>query len=100
MFDEDPRRDAVILADLLREGTVRAVFRALIRNRDEEALAHLRTALGSGVERLDLGEPVFREWLIEVLEYRISPPDDEDLGPTSPFDSGSFTLPMEIEPRA
>jgi hypothetical protein len=94
MFDDDPRRNAIILADLLGDGAVRWVFRALIRDRDDDARQHLATALGPRVAALDLADPVLREALLDALEYRISPPDDEDPGPES---SSERTLPISFE---
>lgn len=94
MFDTDPRTEAMHTVDLLHEGAVRAVFRALIAERDHEAQARLIAEIGPRARSLDLGEPIFREWLLEALEYRISPPDEDDLGLTRP--TGSTTLPFSL----
>lgn len=94
MYDADPRIEAFRIVDQLRDGAVRAVFRALIHDRDHEAQARLVAILGGAARELDLAEPVLREWLLEALEYRISPPDDEDLGITRP--TGAATLAFDL----
>jgi hypothetical protein len=97
MFHDDPRKDACTIAELLAESVVRSVFRALVRERDTEAKVRLMTALGPAAASLDLEDPVFREWFLEALGYRISPPDEEDAGLTRPWGSGSFTLSFGFE---
>ncbi|MEQ1506245.1 MAG: hypothetical protein ABMB14_28700 [Myxococcota bacterium] len=75
---QDPRRLAFAIAGRLGARTLRAVFRALVGGRDDEARARLG-AVPWLPEGWDLADPVFREWLLEAVEYRISPPDlDED----------------------
>ncbi|MEQ1571737.1 MAG: hypothetical protein ABMA64_39275 [Myxococcota bacterium] len=86
----DPRAEALHIVDHLSDGVVRAVFRALIRDRDPEARARLAAA----GQPADVADPDLREWLLEALEYRISPPDDDDLGLTRP--TGSSTLALEL----
>jgi hypothetical protein len=92
MFHDDPRHDACTIADLLPESVVRSVFRALVRDRDTEVKVRLMGALGPSASSLDLEDPVFREWFLEALGYRISPPDEDDVGLTRPTGSGGFTL--------
>jgi hypothetical protein len=92
MFHDDPRQDACTIADMLPESVVRSVFRALVRDRDTEAKVRLMAALGPSAASLELEDPVFREWFLEALGYRISPPDDEDTGLTRFTGSGGFTL--------
>ena len=60
----------------------------------ESYRARLRAALGPAAGDVDLMDPEYREWLLEALEYRISPPDEDDLGLTRP--TGSVTLPFEL----
>lgn len=88
---DDPRRLAVAIAAKLRKGTVRAVFRAMIRGRHDEVAARLRAALGTLPAGCDLRDEMFREWLFDALEYRISPPDDDEDGLTEPYDDDSVS---------
>jgi hypothetical protein len=83
---DDPRRMAMSLAGSLREGTARAVLRAFVRGRDEEAR---RLLSRTGFVDLDawLADPLFLEWLLEGLEYRIAPDVDEsDSADTEPYE--------------
>jgi hypothetical protein len=67
-----PGRAAADLAVRLRPSVVRAVFRALVHDHDAEATARLTAIVGALPPDCDLADP------LDVLEYRISPPDDED----------------------
>ncbi|MEZ4235096.1 MAG: hypothetical protein R3F59_02825 [Myxococcota bacterium] len=84
MFDDDPRRDAWLVARHLPDSAARRLLCDLVRGRDDDARRRLRRVFGAEAELLDLRDGVFREWLLESLEYRISPPDDEDPGPALP----------------
>lgn len=76
----------------LRDGAVRAVFRSLIRDEDSAAMDLLSAALGRGALLIDLSDETFREDLLEALEYRISPPDEEDTGPVFARADETFAL--------
>lgn len=82
---DDPRRLALTIAAKLRRSTVRAIFRAMIRGRHDEVVARIEQACGPLPPSCDLQDDVFREWLFDALEYRISPPDDDDSGITEPY---------------
>jgi hypothetical protein len=79
-MSDDRRRVATILASRIRRATVRAIFRASIRGRHDEVHALLAEACGPLPAGCDLSDPEFLDDLLDALEYRISPPDDEDPG--------------------
>ena len=89
-MSDDPRRMAMALVGSLREGTARAVLRAFVRGREDEARRLMRR---TGFVDLDrwLADPVFSEWLLEALDDRVSPPDADDR--TSP---DAVTEPYEL----
>ena len=87
MSVDDPRRMAMALVGSLRDGAARATLRAFVRGREEEALRLLRRT-GFGDLEGWLADPVFYEWLLEGLDYRISPPD---------LDAGADTVPDAID---
>jgi hypothetical protein len=83
MFDDDPCRDAWMIARRLPDRVVRRLFSDLVHDRDVSAAERLRRALGPLAADLDLADALFRECLLDCLEYRISPPDEEDPGPAA-----------------
>jgi hypothetical protein len=93
LFDDDPCRDAWLIGQRLPMRVVRRLLADLVNQRDADAAVRLRGALGPCAACLDLGDPEFREYLLESLDYRVSPPDEEDPGPTSPF--GDSRTPAE-----
>lgn len=97
-MSEDPRRMAMALAGSLREGTARALLRAFVRGRDDEAR---RLLLRTGFVDADewLGNPVFLEWLLEGLEYRVAPDVDGDESEPDTIDTEPYELPPD-EPTA
>ena len=90
-MSDDPRRMAMSLVGSLREGLARAALRAFVRGRDDEARRLLRRTCFVDLDRW-LADPVFVEWLLEALEYRISPPEpgddrtEPDTVDTEPYD--------------
>ena len=90
-MSDDPRRMAMSLVGSLREGTARAVLRAFVRGREDEARRLMRR---TGFVDLDrwLADPVFAEWLLEALDDRVSPPEagddrtEPDAVDTEPYD--------------
>lgn len=84
--------EAQQIVDRLRDGVVRAVFRSLIRDEDAAAMRFLSEALGRSALLIDLSDEASREELLLALEYRISPPDEEDTGPVYARADETFAL--------
>src|SRR5689334_19652877 len=88
MTTTDPRRRAQALVGGLREGTARAALRAFVRGRDEEGRRLLARAGFAGIDAW-LDDAVFYEALLDALEHRIAPADDDedaDSVDTAPYD--------------
>jgi len=98
---DDPRRMAMSLVGSLREGTARALLRAFVRGRDDEARQLLQRTGFVDVEAW-LADETFYEWLLEGLEHRVAPADPVDeVSEPDTIETEPYELPPDetSEPR-